>query len=138
MSAAAPTIINLQIPGTIATTSAVAMRMPFAGRLVGVTAAVGTAPVGSALTLDVKTDSTVKAAASIAAAAVSAAGTLVAAQDMFAQGDVVEVDVTAVGSGTAGANLVVTLVVDQSADQTGQNEYDIAVLRGGHDGGVQA
>jgi hypothetical protein len=135
MSAAAPTIINLQIPGTIATTSAVAMRMPFAGRLVGVTAAVGTAPVGSALTLDVKTGATVKAAVSIAAAAVSAAGTLVAAQDMFAQGDVVEVDVTAIGSGTAGSNLTVTLVVDQSADQNGVNVYSIPVLRGSHDGG---
>ena len=138
MSAAAPTIINLQIPGTISTSSAVAMRMPFAGRLVGVTAAVGTAPVGSALTLDVKTGSTVKAAASIGAAAVSAAGTLVAAQDMFAAGDVVEVDVTAVGSGTAGANLTVTLVVDQSADQNGVNVYSISVLRGNHDGGVLA
>jgi hypothetical protein len=134
MSAAAPTIINLQIPGTISTSSAVAMRMPFAGRLVGVTAAVGTAPVGSALTLDVKTGSTVKAAASIGAAAVSAAGTLVAAQDIFAAGDVVEVDVTAVGSGTAGANLTVTLVVDQSADQTGGNVYSIATLRGTHPG----
>lgn len=138
MSAAAPTIINLQIPGTIATTSAVAMRMPFDGRIVGVTAAVGTAPVGSALTLDVKTGATVKAAVSIAAGAVSAAGTVVAAQDKFAQGAVVEVDVTAIGSGTAGANLTVTLVVDQSADQTGGNVYDIATLRGTHPGGVEA
>jgi hypothetical protein len=138
MSASAPTVINLQVPGTIATTSAVAMRMPFDGRIVGLTAAVGTAPVGSALTLDIKTGTTVKGAVSIAAGAVSAAGTLVASQDLFAQGAVVEVDVTAVGSSTAGANLVVTLVVDQSADQTGQNEYDITVLRGGHPGGVQS
>jgi hypothetical protein len=135
MSTVQAEVINLQVPGTISTASAVAMRMPFSGRLVGVTAAVGTAPAGSALTLDVKTGSTVKGAVSIAAGAVSAAGTLVAAQDMIAQGDVVEVDVTAVGSSTAGANLVVTLVIDQSADQTGVNVYSIPVLRGSHDGG---
>jgi len=82
-AALAPSTITLQIPGGLATTDGVSFRMPFAGSVTGIAAAVTTAPVGSALTAVVKnvTKSAVTASSSmgtisIAAAATSAAGAL--------------------------------------------------------------
>ncbi len=82
-AALAPSTITLQIPGGLATTDAVSVRMPFSGSVTGITAAVTVAPVGSALTASVENLTKVATTAtstmgtiSIAAAALSAAGTL--------------------------------------------------------------
>lgn len=107
----APTTITLTIPGTLATTSIVTMAMPFAGKITGAYVAVTTAPVGSALTADLKVGADVAAAFSIAAAGTSDEGTLTAANVDFAKGDLVSLDVSAVGSSTAGSNMTASFTV---------------------------
>lgn len=114
----APQTITLGIPGTLATTSIVTMAMPFKGKIIGAYLAVTTAPVGSALTADLKVGSDVAAAFSIAAAGTSDEGTLTAANCDFVKGDLVSLDVSAVGSGTAGANAVVSFIVEALDDAT--------------------
>jgi hypothetical protein len=107
----APITMTLGIPGTLATTSEVKVRMPFAGVITSATVAVTTAPVGSALTADLKVGSDVAAAFSIAAAGTSDDGTLTAANCDFAAGDIVTLDISGIGSGTAGANIVCAFTV---------------------------
>jgi hypothetical protein len=109
----APTTITLNIAGTLATTSIVTMAMPFAGKITGAYVAVTTAPAGSALAADLKVGSDVAAAFSIAAAGTSDEGTLTAANCDFAKGDLVSLDVSAVGSGTAGSNMTVAFTVTE-------------------------
>ena len=110
----APTTITLNIAGGLATTSIVTMAMPFAGTITSAWVACTTAPVGSALTADLKVGSDVAAAFSIAAAGTSDEGTLTAANCDFVAGSLVSLDVSAVGSGTAGSNLTVAFTVTQS------------------------
>jgi hypothetical protein len=114
--------------------------MPFKGRLAGGAAAVTTAPVGSALSFDIKKGATVMGSFSIADGASSDDAISLSATEAnttFTAGQVLTVDISAVGSGTAGANLMVTLVVDQyNLDGDGTNEYTLIYRRGGHDGGV--
>ena len=135
-----PSTVTAQIPGTLATSSEVKFVMPFKGRLAGGAAAVTTAPVGSALTLDIKKGTDVMGSFSIADGASSDDAIALSATEAnttFNAGQVLTVDVSAVGSGTAGANLMVTLVVDQyNLDGAGTNEYALTFRRGGHDGGV--
>lgn len=135
-----PSTVTAQIPGTLATSSEVKFVMPFKGRLAGGAAAVTTAPVGSALTLDIKKGLTVMGTFSIADGASSDDAIALSATEAnttFAAGEVLTVDISAVGSGTAGANLMVTLVVDQyNLDGAGSNEYALTFRRGAHDGGV--
>jgi len=135
-----PSTVTAQIPGVLATSSEVSFVMPFKGRLAGGAAAVTTAPVGSALTFDIKKGATVMGSFSIADAANSDDAIALSATEAnttFNAGQVVTVDVSAVGSGTAGANLMVTLVVDQyNLDGAGTNEYSLTFRRGAHDGGV--
>lgn len=136
-----PSTVTAQIPGTLATSSEVKFVMPFKGRLAGGAAAVTTAPVGAALTLDIKKGSgAVMGSFSIADGASSDDAIALSATEAnttFAAGEVLTVDVSGVGSGTAGANLMVTLVVDQyNLDGAGTNEYALTFRRGGHDGGV--
>ena len=107
----APNTITLTIPGTLSTSSVVSAAMPFDGTITGAYVAVTTAPAGSALTADLKVGSDVAAAFSIAAAGTSDEGTITAANADFAKGDVVSLDVSAVGSGTAGANITVAFTV---------------------------
>jgi hypothetical protein len=114
----APQVITLQIPGTLSTSSVVSAVMPFKGVIVDAYVAVTTAPVGSALTADLLVGADVAAAFSIAAAATSDQGTLTAANVDFAKGAIVSLDVSAVGSGTAGANAVVTIVVAEVSEST--------------------
>lgn len=109
----APTTITLGIPGTLTTSSLVSVRMPFSGVITSATVAVTTAPVGSALTADLKVGSDVAAAFSVAAAATSDDGTLTAANCDFAAGDLVSLDVSGIGSSTAGANIVCAFTVYQ-------------------------
>ena len=114
----APQVITLQIPGTLSTSSVVSAVMPFKGVIVDAYVAVTTAPVGSALTADLLVGADVAAAFSIAAAATSDQGTLTAANVDFAKGAIVSLDVSAVGSGPAGANAVVTIVVAEVSEST--------------------
>jgi hypothetical protein len=113
-----PQVITLGITGTLTTNSIATAVMPFKGVIVDAYVAVGTAPVGSALTADLKVGSDVAAAFSIAAAATSDQGTLTPANVDFAKGDVISLDVSAVGSGTAGANMAVTFVVAEVSEST--------------------
>jgi hypothetical protein len=106
-----PTTIVMTIPGTLTTSSIVSVAMPFAGKITGAYVAVTTAPAGSALTADLKVGSDIAAAFSIAAAGTSDAGTLTAANCDFTEGQLVSLDVSAVGSGTAGANMTVAFTV---------------------------
>ena len=135
-----PSTVSAQIPGTLSTSSEVKFVMPFKGRLAGGACAVTTAPVGADLTLDIKKGSTVMGSFSVAAGASSDDAIALSATEAyttFAAGEVVTVDVSQVGSSTAGANLMVTLVVDQyNLDGVGSNEYSLTFRRGGHDGGV--
>jgi hypothetical protein len=110
-SLSAPSAVTLTIPGDLTTSSEVRVRMPFDGVITSATVAVTTAPVGSALTADLKVGSNVAAAFSVAAAGTSANGTLTAANTSFAAGDLVTLDVSAVGSGTAGANIACVFTV---------------------------
>ena len=107
----APTTITLNIAGGLATSSIVTMAMPFAGKITGAYVAVTTAPAGSALTADLKVGSDVAATFSIAAAGTSDEGALTAANCDFLAGDLVSLDVSAVGSGTAGSNATVAFTV---------------------------
>lgn len=143
MSASAPLLLPMTVTGACATTSTVVARTPVAGRVRGITVAVGTAPVGSALNGTVRkatNDGTVIGTWSIAAAATSAVATMstVDGADELAADDLVHLVVAAVGSGTAGSNLTALLHVDQSADQDGEDVVSVATLRGNHPGGVVA
>lgn len=112
----APQTITLTIPGTLSASSIVTTAMPFKGKIIGAYVAVTTAPVGSALTADLKVGSDVAAAFSIAAAGTSDEGTLTAANCDFVKGDLVSLDVSAVGSSTAGANMTVAFIVEALDD----------------------
>ncbi len=112
----APQTITIGIPGTLATTSIATIAMPFKGKIIGAYLAVTTAPVGSALTADVKVGSDVAAAFSIAAAGTSDEATLTAANCDFVKGDLVSLDVSAVGSSTAVAGAIATIVVEALDD----------------------
>ena len=115
---AAPVVINLGIPGTLATSSEVKMAAPFSGKITGAYVAVTTAPAGSALTADLKVGADTAAAFSIAAGGSSDEATLTAANVDFDKGDIITLDITAVGSGTAGANIVASIMVEAEADAT--------------------
>ena len=142
MSASAPSLLPLSVTGVVATSSTASVRMPFDARAAAVTVAVGTAPVGAAMTGTV-TKKTGAAAAveigswSIAAAAFSAVATLSATDgaNEIAAGDVVTLVVSQVGSSTAGSNLTALVQLDQAADQDGVNVHSVAVKRGNHPGG---
>ena len=113
-----PAVINLQIAGVLATSSEVKMAAPFSGKIVGAYVAVTTAPVGSALTASILVGSDTAAAFSIAAAGTSDEATLTAANVDFNKGDILTLDILAVGSGTAGSNIVASILVEAEADAT--------------------
>ena len=143
MSASAPLLLPMTVTGACATTSTVVARTPVAGRVRGITVAVGTAPVGSALNGTVRKATaagTVIGTWSIAAAATSAVATMSSTDgaDELAADDLIHLVVAAVGSSTAGSNLTALLHVDQSADQDGSDVVSVATLRGSHPGGVVA
>lgn len=126
MSASAPLLLPMTVTGACATTSTVVVRTPVAGRVRAITVAVGTAPVGSALSGTVRkatASGTVVGTWSLAAAATSVVATMstVDGADEIAEDDLLHLVVAAVGSGTAGSNLTALLHIDQSADQDGVN-----------------
>jgi hypothetical protein len=110
----APTTVTLTIPGVLTTNSIVTMAMPFAGKITGAYVAVTTAPTGAALTADLKVGSGVAAAFSIAISGTSDAATLTAANCDFAAGALVSLDVSQIGSGTAGSNITVAFTVTEA------------------------
>jgi hypothetical protein len=112
-SALAPSTIVMGIPGTLTTSSLVSVAMPFSGTITGAYVAVTTAPTGAALTADLKVGSDVAAAFSIAINGTSDAGTLTAVNCDFAAGAIVSLDVSQIGSSTAGANITVAFTVIQ-------------------------
>jgi len=133
----------MTVTGACATTSSVVVRTPVAGRVRGITVAVGTAPAGSALNGTVRKATaagTIIGTWSLAAAATSAVATMSATDgaDELAEADLIYLVVAAVGSGTAGSNLTALLQIDQSADQDGSDVVAVATLRGNHPGGVVA
>lgn len=113
-----PAVINLQIAGVLATSSEVKMAAPFSGKIVGAYVAVTTAPVGSALTASILVGSDTAAAFSIAAAGTNDEATLTAANVDFNKGDILTLDIVAVGSSTAGSNIVASILVEAEADAT--------------------
>lgn len=113
-----PVVINLQIPGTLATTSEVKMAAPFSGKIIGAYVALTTAPVGSALTASILVGADTAAAFSIAAAGTNDEATLTAANVDFNKGDLITLDILTVGSSTAGANIVASILVESEADAT--------------------
>ena len=143
MSASAPLLLPMTVTGACATTSTVVARTPVAGRVRGITVAVGTAPVGSTLNGTVRkatSSGTVIGTWSIAAAATSAVATMssVDGADELDADTLIHLVVAAVGSSTAGSNLTALLQIDQSADQDGSDVVSVATLRGSHPGGVVA
>ena len=143
MSASAPLLLPMTVTGACATTSSVVVRTPVAGRVRGITVAVGTAPAGSALNGTVRkatSAGTVIGTWSLAAAATSAVATMSATDgaDELDADTLIHLVVAAVGSGTAGSNLTALLQIDQSADQDGSDVVSVATLRGSHPGGVVA
>ena len=114
----APQTITLTIPGTLATSSIVTMVMPFKGIITGAYLAVTGAPAGSALTADLKVGSSVAAAFSIVSGGTDDEGTLTAANCDFVKGAQVSLDISAVGSGTAGTGATVAFTVSEVSDAT--------------------
>jgi len=141
MSAYVQQTLAMTVNGVVATTSTVVVRVPFYARVRGITAAVGTAPVGAALNGTVRKASasgTVVGTWSIAAGATSAVATMssVDGADQLAADDLLVLVVAAVGSSTAGSNLTALIQWDASADQDGVNVHSNTVHRGGHAGSV--
>lgn len=118
MSTYTPVVITLGIPGTLATTSEVKMAAPFSGKIAGAYVAVTTAPAGSALTANLLVGADTAGAFSIAAAATSDEATLTAANVDFNKGDIITLDITGIGSGTAGSNIVASILVQAEEDAT--------------------
>lgn len=114
----APQTITLTIPGTLATSSIVTVAMPFKGYITDAFLAVTGAPAGSALTADLKVGATVAGVFSIAAAGFSDQATLTPANVGFAKGALVSLDVSAVGSGTAGTGATVSFTVNEDSEAT--------------------
>ena len=71
-----PTTLSATVTGTLATTSTAVFRMPFKGYITAATAAVGTAPAGSALTATLVAGNGIGGRLSIAASATSGDFTL--------------------------------------------------------------
>lgn len=113
-----PVVINLQIPGTLSDASVVKMAAPFSGKIIGAYVAVTTAPVGSALTASILVGADTAAGFTIAAAGTNDEATLTAANVDFNKGDILTLDILTVGSSTAGANIVASIVVEAEADAT--------------------
>lgn len=111
-------VLTLQIPGTLSTSSEVKVVAPVSGKITAAYAAVTTAPAGSALTANVLKGASTAVAFSIAAAGTSDDGTLTAANCSFNKGDVITLNITAVGSGTAGSNIAVSLAIEVDAEET--------------------
>lgn len=102
-------VLTFAQTGTLSTSTDIKIVAPCDGEILAVTGAVNVAPVGAALVWSVlKNGDTIVSGQSIAANATTVAASSVPTNGKFVAGDVLTVNVTQVGSGTAGANLHVT------------------------------
>ena len=102
-------MFTLQHKGNLTTGVKEIVRMPFAGKISGVTAAVTTAPAGSTAIFDLNKNGTTMYTTQGNRPTIAAAATSVTATNpdvlTWAAGDRLSVEVDQIGSGTAGANL---------------------------------
>ena len=102
-------MFTLQHKGNLTTGVKEIVRMPFAGKISGVTAAVTTAPAGSTAIFDLNKNGTTMYTTQGNRPTIAAAATSVTATNpdvlTWAAGDRLSVEVDQLGSGTAGANL---------------------------------
>jgi hypothetical protein len=109
---------TFKIDGAISTASSLKWVAPCAGRIKAVYGAVGTAPVGADMLVDIHKDGTTifttqSNRLTIEDGESTGSATVTAAEIMdFAAGTVFELDVDQVGSGTAGSDLAVTIAFD--------------------------
>ena len=102
-------MFTLQHKGNLATGTKEIVRMPFAGKISAVTAAVTTAPVGATAIFDLHKNGTTMYTTQGNRPTIAAGATSVTATNpdvlTWAAGDRLTVEVDQIGSGTAGANL---------------------------------
>jgi len=109
---------TFKIDGVISAASALKFVAPCAGRIKAVYGAVGTAPTGQAMLVDIHKGGTTiftnqAHRLSIAAAASSGSATVSAAEIFdFTAGTVFDIDVDQVGSGVAGSDLAITIAFE--------------------------
>jgi hypothetical protein len=137
MSVTAPSVLTLAIPGTAnASTGILSIAAPFSGKVVGAYLAVTTAPAGSALTANLNVDGSTAVQFSIAAGSYSDEGTVDTGDVVnFSKGELITLDVTGVGSGTAGSNVAATVLVECVVDGLDRNDaaFVVTPATSGHD-----
>ena len=117
-------VFQFQSVGTLTAAAGKAFVVaPYAGVIKAVKASVGTAPAGSSLIVDINKNGTTifTTQANRPTIAAAATGATLAGQPSvltFAAGDLLSVDIDQVGSGTAGSNLAVALVVELDEEET--------------------
>ena len=106
-------LFHYHIKGDLATSGKQAIRMPFAGKITFVTAAVVTAPTGSTAIFDLHKNGTTMYTTQGNRPTIAIAGTYVTAAlpdiTTWAAGDVLQLEVDQIGSGTDGADLSVVV-----------------------------
>ena len=106
-------MFTLQHKGNLTTGVKEIVRMPFAGKISAVTAAVTTAPAGSTAIFDLNKNGTTMYTTQGNRPTIAAAGTSVTATNpdvlTWAAGDRLSIEVDQKGSSTAGANLTVCI-----------------------------
>jgi hypothetical protein len=117
-------VFQFQSVGTLTAAAGKAFVVaPHAGVIKTVKASVGTAPAGSSLIVDINKNGTTiftTQANRPTIAAAATAATLAGQPNVltFAAGDLLSVDIDQIGSGTAGSNLAVALVVELDEEET--------------------
>jgi len=106
-------LFHYHIKGDLATSGKQAIRMPFAGEITFVTAAVVTAPVGSTAIFDLHKNGTTMYTTQGNRPTIAAGSTYVTAAlpdvKIWAAGDVLQLEIDQKGSGTDGADLSVVV-----------------------------
>lgn len=122
-----PTVMALQVDGALtAGAGKVTVAAPFDGKIGHITAAVGTAPTGADLVLDVNVAGTSVFAVdptdhvSVAATEQSGDAAPTAAADVidFVRGDLITIDIDQIGSTVAGSDLTVCIEMDADLNPT--------------------
>lgn len=112
-------MLTMHHKGALTTGVKQIMRLPFAGKVTYVTAAVGTAPAGASIILDINKNGTTMYTTQGNRPTIAAAGTYVTATNpdvtTWAAGDRLELEVDQKGSGTAGSDLTVVIGYTSSA-----------------------
>ena len=106
-------MFHYHIKGDLATTGKQAIRMPFAGKITFVTAAVVTAPVGATAIMDIHKNGTTMYTTQANRPTIAAGSTYVTATlpdvTIWAAGDVLQLEIDQKGSSTDGADLSVVV-----------------------------